>query len=86
VTAGTRDGSTVLDFGRYDGWSLIQLAASDPDYLEWLARTAIGRRLQPEIATLLAARRAAVAAHQGAQGRSARWASGRARCRPSGAR
>jgi hypothetical protein len=29
----------------------------DPDYLEWLARTSIGRRLQPEIERLLVASR-----------------------------
>lgn len=46
-------GPTVLDFGRYSGWSLAQLAERDPDYLEWLARTPIGRGLQREIRALL---------------------------------
>jgi curved DNA-binding protein CbpA len=50
---------TVLDFGRYAGFSLGELARSDPDYLEWLARTSIGRRLQREIEALLAASRPA---------------------------
>ena len=50
-------GPTTLDFGHYAGWSLAELATRDPDYLEWLARTSIGRRLQPEIEKLLAARR-----------------------------
>jgi curved DNA-binding protein CbpA len=54
----TRAGSgTVLDFGRYVGFSLGELAVRDPDYLLWLARTSIGRRLQPEIEALLAAAR-----------------------------
>jgi curved DNA-binding protein CbpA len=48
---------TVLDFGRYAGLSLGDLAIEDPDYLVWLARTPIGHRLQLEIDTLMAARR-----------------------------
>jgi hypothetical protein len=48
---------TVLDFGRYVGFSLGDLAMRDPDYLEWLARTSIGRRLQPEIERFLVASR-----------------------------
>ncbi len=50
---GTPAGS-VLDFGRYAGWSLAQIAATDPEYLEWLARTPIGRPFQGEISALLA--------------------------------
>jgi curved DNA-binding protein CbpA len=48
---------TVLEFGRYAGWSLADLARHDPDYLEWLARTMIGRAHQDEIEKLLAPRR-----------------------------
>ena len=48
---------TVLEFGRYAGWSLADLARHDPDYLEWLARTMIGRAYQEEIDKLLALRR-----------------------------
>src|SRR5689334_3380421 len=33
----------VLDFGRYAGWSILDLSHSDPDYLLWLERTPIGR-------------------------------------------
>lgn len=51
---------TVLDFGRYIGWSVGALADHDPDYLEWLARAPIGRRLSGEIEAALA-QRAAVA-------------------------
>lgn len=46
-------GETVLDFGRYAGASLRQIAAEDPDYLEWLARSMIGRAFRAEIETLL---------------------------------
>jgi len=45
--------STVLDFGRYAGWSLRDLAREDPAYLRWLERTPIGRRFQAEIAKFL---------------------------------
>lgn len=33
------DGRLVLDFGRYAGWTLEEIAAIDDDYLAWLART-----------------------------------------------
>jgi curved DNA-binding protein CbpA len=58
------DSTSTLDFGRYTGWSLGQLVDKDPDYLEWLTRTSIGRRLTSEITALLEVRavsRAAVA-------------------------
>jgi curved DNA-binding protein CbpA len=57
-----RDGHTVLDFGRYQGWSLHDIAARDDDYLEWLRRTPTGRPLQREIAEILARRELAMAA------------------------
>jgi curved DNA-binding protein CbpA len=49
---------SVLDFGRYAGWSLGVLATADPDYLEWLVRTPIGRSFNREIGALLATRAA----------------------------
>ncbi|MEA2536763.1 MAG: molecular chaperone DnaJ [Chloroflexota bacterium] len=52
-----RASGTVLDFGRYVGWTIGQLAAHDPDYLLWLERTPIGRPLRPEIQTFLGERR-----------------------------
>ncbi len=55
---GPRSG-TVLDFGRYAGWSFGQIARQDPDFLEWLARTPIGRPYRSEIESLLAQRSAA---------------------------
>jgi len=51
-----RASGTVLTFGRYEGWSLGQLARHDPDFLEWFARASIGRGYRAEIDTLLAAR------------------------------
>ena len=51
------DGSTILDFGRYAGSSIGALARLDPDYLEWLARTQIGRPFRGEIEEVLTRRR-----------------------------
>ncbi len=58
---------TVLDFGRYAGWSFGQIARHDPDFLEWLARAPIGRSFRAEIEALLAmrARQATAAADPG---------------------
>ncbi len=53
---------SVLDFGRYAGWSLGQIAGVDPEYLEWLARTPIGRTFHREINELLARHAAATSA------------------------
>jgi curved DNA-binding protein CbpA len=53
---------SVLDFGRYAGWSLGQVATGDPEYLEWLARTPIGRSFHREINELLETHAAATAA------------------------
>ena len=47
---------SVLDFGRYAGWTLRQVALRDRDYLEWLRRTPGGRQYQAEIASILAHR------------------------------
>ena len=44
---------TVLNFGRYAGWSLGEVARSDLEYLEWLDRMAIGRAYRDEIDGLL---------------------------------
>jgi curved DNA-binding protein CbpA len=44
---------TIIDFGRYDGWSIPEIAQSDPDYLEWLIRTPNGRRYRDEILDVL---------------------------------
>ena len=33
-----------LDFGRYTGWRIAQIARHDPDYLRWLSRHSTGLR------------------------------------------
>jgi curved DNA-binding protein CbpA len=55
-------GGSTIDFGRYAGWSVEALVDHDPDYLEWLARTPVGRRLTVEIEAALARRAAQSAA------------------------
>ena len=54
-------GETVLDFGRYAGSSLAELAKIDPDYLESLGRAPIGRAYRGEIDAVMANRRASAA-------------------------
>jgi hypothetical protein len=44
---------SVLNFGRYAGWSLGEIARSDLEYIEWLDRTPIGRTYQVELDDLL---------------------------------
>jgi curved DNA-binding protein CbpA len=44
----------VLDFGRYEGWSVADLARRDPDYLRWLRRHSSGIRFRNEIDAVLA--------------------------------
>ena len=51
---------TVLDFGRYAGWSLGEIARYDVVYLEWLQRATFGRKLRAEIDALLRQRAPAV--------------------------
>ena len=53
---------SVIDFGRYAGWTVDTLAGHDPEYLEWLARTPIGRRLTAEIDIALSRRATQAAA------------------------
>jgi len=47
---------TTLDFGRYAGWTLHELAREDPDYLVWLARAPGGRQYRSEIQAILSTR------------------------------
>ncbi|MGH2455532.1 MAG: J domain-containing protein [Candidatus Limnocylindria bacterium] len=42
-----------LEFGRYTGWTLRDLARQDPDYLRWLSRHASGLRYRTEIYQIL---------------------------------
>jgi curved DNA-binding protein CbpA len=52
-----RSSGTMLEFGRYAGWSIPEIAQHDPDFLEWLVRTPNGRRYRPEIERVLGQRR-----------------------------
>ncbi|HEY7600509.1 MAG TPA: DnaJ domain-containing protein [Candidatus Limnocylindrales bacterium] len=52
VPSGPPEGS-VLNFGRYAGWTLGQIRRADPDFLEWLMRVPTGRQYRAEIAELL---------------------------------
>lgn len=45
--------SAVLDFGRYTGWSIGDLARQDPDYLRWLCRHSSGLRFRDAIMRVL---------------------------------
>jgi curved DNA-binding protein CbpA len=45
----------VIDFGRYEGWSIGDLARRDPDYLRWLRRHSSGIRFRHEIDAALTA-------------------------------
>ena len=40
---------SLIDFGRYSGWTLGQIHRHDPDFLEWLARVPAGRQYRDEI-------------------------------------
>lgn len=40
---------SLLRFGRYEGWTIGQVALVDPAFLEWLRRVPLGRTLKPEI-------------------------------------
>lgn len=45
----------LLDFGRYAGWSIRDLARHDPDYLRWLCRHSSGLRFREAISAVLPA-------------------------------
>jgi curved DNA-binding protein CbpA len=45
--------SAVIDFGRYEGWRVADLARYDPEYLCWLSRHSAGIRYRDEIARCL---------------------------------
>jgi curved DNA-binding protein CbpA len=49
---GNASGS-VLNFGRFAGWSLGEIARFDLDYVEWLDRMPIGRPYRDEIDAIL---------------------------------
>ena len=47
----------VLKFGRYEGWTLGQVARIDRPWLEWLRRVPAGRGLKDEIDAVLRTRK-----------------------------
>ncbi|HEY7025928.1 MAG TPA: DnaJ domain-containing protein [Candidatus Limnocylindrales bacterium] len=58
-SAGVPDGppaGSLLEFGRYQGWTIGQVRRRDPEYLEWLMRVPIGQRYRDEIGRTLAQR------------------------------
>jgi curved DNA-binding protein CbpA len=44
---------SVLNFGRFAGWSLGEIARRDLEYIEWLDRSSIGRQYRDEIDGIL---------------------------------
>jgi len=58
---------SVMNFGRFAGWSLGEIARRDIEYVEWLERMPIGRPYREEIDGLLraAGRRRATAPESG---------------------
>lgn len=47
--ANLQDDGVVVDFGRYAGWRIADLASHDPDYLRWLSRHSTGIRYRAAI-------------------------------------
>lgn len=50
---GATGADMVLDFGRYEGWTLGEVVTRDPDYLDWLRRHQSGARYRDAIDVLL---------------------------------
>jgi curved DNA-binding protein CbpA len=44
---------SVLNFGRYAGWSLGEISRADIEYIEWLDRATIGRMYREEVDAIL---------------------------------
>lgn len=53
ATSTLRSTGTILEYGRYAGWSIPEVAQTDPDFLEWLARAPSGRQYRAEIDEIL---------------------------------
>jgi curved DNA-binding protein CbpA len=60
-TNGQYGPGSALDFGRYEGWKLRDLARRDPDYLRWLVRHSSGIRYRAAIEQVLKEMRVAAA-------------------------
>ena len=52
IPVGPAEGS-VIQVGRYSGWTLGQIKRADPDFLEWLMSAPSGRQYRNEIQALL---------------------------------
>jgi len=50
-----RPSGSILNFGRYAGWSLGEISRHDIEYIEWLDRAPIGRNYRQEVDDLLRA-------------------------------
>ena len=48
-----RPSGSLLNFGRYSGWTIGEVAGRDLEYLEWLDRMTIGRLYRDEIDVIL---------------------------------
>jgi curved DNA-binding protein CbpA len=46
-------GELTINFGRYSGWTLSEIAGTDPEYLMWLSRHSSGIRYRRAILRLL---------------------------------
>ena len=53
-SAATEATAVVMDFGRYQGWRLADIARTDREYLRWLRRSSGGNRYRAAIDRLLA--------------------------------
>ena len=51
--SGSAGTGATLDFGRYSGWRLRDVARQDPEYLRWLSRHSSGAPHREEIKALL---------------------------------
>ena len=49
----TDQAAKIVDFGRYAGWTIEDLARHDPDYLRWLKRHSSGIRYRQRIEAVL---------------------------------
>jgi curved DNA-binding protein CbpA len=47
---------SLVEFGRYSGWTLGQIKRTDPEFLEWLLRAPMGRAFRAEIEEMLGRR------------------------------
>ena len=65
----TTYGPGVLDFGRYEGSTIIDIARHDPDYLKWLSRHSSGIRYRGAIAAAMSKANASPRASQRIGGR-----------------